>query len=71
MNELVDGMQLRHGRYFLFQEVFHGFYIVVGGAFNLFDTECIRLIEVGGNRIKELIRFGTECRHFCDLSSGG
>lgn len=64
-------MQFRYGCYFFFQEVFYGFYIVVGGVFNFFDMECICFIEVGGNCIKELICFGIECRYFCDFSSGG
>src|SRR5690606_37263169 len=58
------GFQFFIARELVFQKVLHGFYVVVGGAFDIFDALGIHFVEVVNNRVQLRDGGGAESGHF-------
>ncbi|MNP60556.1 hypothetical protein D3C76_1556520 [compost metagenome] len=70
VDELRHRVQRRYALYFLFQEVFNRFHIVVGGALNGFDTRRVFFAELRDDFIKVIVCLGVKSRNFLDCCLG-
>lgn len=71
MDELADLGQFRQLGRLLFEQVFDGFNVVVGGALDLFDTLGVLQSEVFRQGVQHSVGFGRERRHFADARVSG
>ena len=52
---------------FFFQEILNGFYVVVGGALDIFHTLSIFKAEVIDNLVEQVIGVRIKRRYFCNF----
>ncbi|MNZ69914.1 hypothetical protein D3C78_882300 [compost metagenome] len=71
VDKFRHGMQRRNAFHFLFQEIFNRFHVVVGGAFDRFDTCSIFFIEFCHDVIEVIVCLGSKSRNFLDCCVRG